>query len=84
MARTRHELSQGISKVNNTLPRPALTPETTTFLNIFVGALSAWTFIRLATKIRKGATDHIDKYILRALPPGELSLGVPRFRRRDC
>ena len=73
-------MSHGTSKVNNAFTRPALTPETTTFLNIFVGALSAWTFIRLATKIRKGATDQVDNYILRALRRPENS-AIPRGPR---
>ena len=55
----------------------ALTLETATFFNIFACALSAWTFIRTAAKIRKGAADQFDNYILRALRRPE-NPAIPR------
>jgi undecaprenyl-diphosphatase len=63
--------------MNSTSPRYVLTTETATFLNIFVGALCAWTFVRLGAKIRKGGTDSVDSYILRALRRPENS-AIPR------
>ena len=58
----------------------ALTLETATFLNFFACALCAWTFIRTAAKIRKGAADQFDNYILRALRRPE-SPAIPRGPR---
>jgi undecaprenyl-diphosphatase len=45
----------------------ALAPETSVLLKVFVGVLCAWTFVKLAGKIRKGATDEIDNNVLLAL-----------------
>jgi undecaprenyl-diphosphatase len=47
--------------------RPALTTETGTFLNVFVFALSAYTFLMLAGKIQQGRTHALDEGLLRAL-----------------
>jgi undecaprenyl-diphosphatase len=53
--------------VQTTRPRPALTTETATFLDIFVLAISAYTFLRLASKIQRGRTESFDQRMLRAL-----------------
>jgi undecaprenyl-diphosphatase len=46
--------------------RSSLTTEATLFLNVFIFAVSAWGFIRLAGNIRKGSTDEVDNKVLRA------------------
>src|ERR1700722_11480910 len=48
------------------LKKSVLTTEATIFLNVFVFAISAWGFIRLAGNIRKGSTDEVDNKVLRA------------------
>lgn len=47
--------------------RSTFAPESATFLNIFITAMCAWTFVRLAGKVGKGSTDAFDNRILRAL-----------------
>ncbi|MBV9672494.1 MAG: hypothetical protein JO076_06670, partial [Verrucomicrobia bacterium] len=47
--------------------RSTFTPESATFLNIFITAVCAWIFVRLAGKVEKGRTDAFDNRILRAL-----------------
>jgi undecaprenyl-diphosphatase len=53
-----------------------LATEAAIFLNFFAIALCAWTFIRLAGKIRRGGTDEIDNQILRAFRRSD-DLAIP-------
>jgi undecaprenyl-diphosphatase len=46
--------------------KAVLTTESAIFLNVFVYAVSAWIFLKLAAKIRRGGTDEVDNKILRA------------------
>ena len=49
------------------LPGFSLIPETATFLNLCIAACGGWIFLRLAIKVKGGATKELDETILRML-----------------
>jgi undecaprenyl-diphosphatase len=52
-------------------------PETATFLDLCIVACCGWIFIRLATKVKGGATKELDETILRMLRHRD-NLAIPR------
>jgi hypothetical protein len=57
-----------------------LIPETATFLDLCVAACCGWIFLRLAAKVKGGATKELDETLLRMLRQKE-NLAVPRGPR---
>ena len=62
-------------------PRPrTFIPETATFLDLCIAACCGWIFLRLAAKVKGGATKELDDTILRMLRHRD-NLAVPRGPR---
>jgi undecaprenyl-diphosphatase len=65
------------NRVQRTSPGFRLIPETATFLDLCVVACCGWIFIRLAAKVKGGATKELDETILRMLRRRD-DLAIPR------
>src|ERR1700693_1591498 len=65
------------NRVQTNSPGFRLIPETATFLDLCIVACCGWIFIRLAAKIKGGATKELDETILRMLRH-EDNLAIPR------
>jgi undecaprenyl-diphosphatase len=58
--------TSGLMSKEKRVRKSVLTTESAIFLNVFVYAVSAWIFLKLAAKIRRGGSDEVDSKILRA------------------
>jgi hypothetical protein len=67
------------NRVQTNSPGFRLIPETATFLDLCIVASCGWIFIRLAAKIKGGATKELDETILRMLRHSD-NLAIPRGR----
>src|SRR6266404_6933369 len=65
------------NRVQTSPPGFQLIPETATFLDLCTAACCDWIFIRLAAKIKGGATTELDETILRMLRHRD-NLAIPR------
>jgi undecaprenyl-diphosphatase len=65
------------NRVQTNSPALRLIPETATFLDLCIVACCGWIFIRLAAKVKGGATKELDETILRILRHKE-NLAIPR------
>jgi len=65
------------NRMQTNSPSFRLIPETATFLDLCIAACCGWIFIRLAAKVKGGATKELDETILRMLRHRD-NLAIPR------